>query len=150
MAVFALLFQTSIAMTQQKPSKTFNNKQIVREQFDRWVNGSGNFFDLLADDVEWTVAGESPSSGIYKSKQSFLKEAVAPITAKLSTRITPRLIGIYQEKEVVTLLWKGSATTKDNKPYRNTYCWVLTMKGGKISKVIAFLDTHSLNKLMTR
>lgn len=150
MAVIALLFQTSIAMTQQKPDATLDNKQIVREQFDRWVNGSGNFFDLLADNVEWTVAGKIPSSGVYKSKKSFLEEAVKPITEKLSTRINPTLIGIYQDKEVVTLLWEGTATAKDNKPYKNTYCWVLTMKDGKISKGIAFLDTHALDELMTR
>lgn len=149
MVVIALLFQTSIAMAQQKPDATFN-KQIVREQFDRWVNGSGNFFDLLADNVEWTVAGKISSSGVYKSKKSFLEEAVKPITKKLSTRITPKLLGIYQDKEVVTLLWEGTATAKDNKPYKNTYCWVLTMKDGKISKGLAFLDTHALHELMTR
>ncbi len=44
----------------------------------------------------------------------------------------------------------GVATAKDNKPYKNTYCWVLTMKDGKINKGIAFLDTHALEELMTR
>ncbi|MEJ7677984.1 MAG: nuclear transport factor 2 family protein [Segetibacter sp.] len=150
MVVIALLSQTSIAMAQQKPDATFDNKQIVREQFDRWVNGSGNFFDLLADNVEWTVAGKISSSGVYKSKKSFLEEAVNPITEKLSTRITPKLLGIYQDNETVTLLWEGTATAKDNKPYKNTYCWILTMKDGKISKGIAFLDTHVLHELMTR
>lgn len=104
--VTALLFQTSIAMAQQKPDATFDNKEIVRRQFNNWVKGSGNFFDLLADNVEWTVAGEISSSGVYKSKKSFLEEAVNPITEKLSTRISPTLIGIYQDKEVVTLLWE--------------------------------------------
>lgn len=150
LAVIALLFHTTIAMTQQKQDTTLDNKEIVRQQFERWVNGRSNFFDLLADNVEWTVAGNTSSSGIYKSKKSFLEESVKPITEKLSTKITPKLISIYQDKEAITLLWEGMATAKDNKPYKNTYCWVLTMKDGKISKAIAFLDTHTLIELMTR
>lgn len=148
--VIALLFQTTIAMTQQKTERAFDNKKIVLDQFNSWIDGSGNFFDLLADDAEWTVAGGIGSSGVYKSKKSFLEDAVKPITEKLSTRIAPKLLGIYQDKNVVTLLWKGTATAKDNKLYKNTYCWILTMKAGKISKAIAFLDTHALHELMTR
>ncbi|CAA9481188.1 MAG: hypothetical protein AVDCRST_MAG96-1017 [uncultured Segetibacter sp.] len=150
MVVIALLFETTIAMTQQKTDTAFDNKEIVRRQFNNWVNGSGNFFDLLAEDAEWTVAGETAASGVYKSKKSFMEDAVKPITEKLSTRIAPKLLGIYQDKNVVTLLWKGTATAKDNKPYKNTYCWILTMKAGKISKAVAFLDTHALHELMTR
>ena len=39
-------------MTQHKKNTTFDNKKIVGRQFDKWVNGSGNFFNPLANVAE--------------------------------------------------------------------------------------------------
>jgi hypothetical protein len=60
-------------------SDEYKNKEIVREGFARWANGTGSFFDLLADDVEWTITGSSPISKTYTSRKQFLEKAIAPI-----------------------------------------------------------------------
>jgi ketosteroid isomerase-like protein len=36
------------------------NKQLIQNGFDSWANKTGNFFDLLADDVQWTITGSAP------------------------------------------------------------------------------------------
>lgn len=36
----------------QTQSNEGRNKEIIYEGFAKWTNGTGNFFDLLADDVE--------------------------------------------------------------------------------------------------
>lgn len=146
---FLFLARTGMA---QKPSAIENNnKKIIRQAFDKWTLGTGNFFDLLADDVNWTVAGSSPVSGVYKSREQFLNEAVKPITDKISGKITPvKLLGLYADNDVVVLLWEGAAKAKDGLPYKNTYCWQMTLKAGKIISAIAFLDTYVLQELMMR
>lgn len=142
----------SAAGKAQKHSMTENsNKQLIKKAFSNWASGTGNFFDLLADNVHWTVAGSSPVSGVYQSKELFLEKAVQPITNKLSEKITPvKLLGLYGDSDVVVLLWEGAAKAKDGLPYKNTYCWQLTLKAGKIISAIAFLDTYTLQELMTR
>ncbi|MDH5821870.1 hypothetical protein QFW77_02525 [Luteimonas sp. RD2P54] len=49
-----------------------DNAALVRAAFDEWRAGTGSVFDLLAEDVEWTVAGSRPVSGVYRSKRDFM------------------------------------------------------------------------------
>jgi hypothetical protein len=51
---------------------------------------------------------------------------------------------------MVIALWDGTATAKDGKPYTNTYSWYMTMKNGRIVKVVAFFDTIELTDLWKR
>ena len=131
-------------------SNQSQNKEIVREGFAKWANNTGSFFDLLADDVEWTITGRSPISKTYTSRKQFLEEAIVPINERLSARIVPSVRGIYAEGDTVIALWDGTATAKDGKPYTNTYSWYMTMKNGRIVKVVAFFDTIELTDLWKR
>ena len=65
------------------------SKQLIQKGFDQWANGSASFFDLLADDVTWTITGNSPIAKTYNSRQQFLDEAITPINERLSERIVP-------------------------------------------------------------
>jgi uncharacterized protein len=146
---FLFLSQTGAA--QKRSTIESNNKRIIKQAFDKWRSGTGNFFDLLADNVHWTVAGSSPVSGVYQGKEVFLEKAVQPITNKLSEKIKPvKLLGVYADNDVVVLLWEGAAKAKDGLPYKNTYCWQMILKEGKIISAIAYLDTYTLQELMTR
>lgn len=126
------------------------NKEIVREGFARWANGTGSFFDLLTDDAEWTITGRSPISKTYTSRRQFLDEAITPINERLSVKIVPEVRGIYADGDMVIAMWDGTATTKDGKPYKNTYSWYMTMKEGRIVKVVAFFDTIEFTELWER
>ena len=140
---------TSAAMAQTQSGEN-KNKEIIQEGFAKWANGTGNFFDLLADDVEWTITGSSPISKTYASRKQFLEEAIAPLNERLSVKIVPRVRGIYADGDMVIALWDGTATAKDGKPYNNTYSWYMTMKNGRIVKVVAFFDTIDLADLWRR
>ncbi|MCC5661416.1 nuclear transport factor 2 family protein [Nostoc sp. XA010] len=131
-------------------SNQSQNKEIVRVGFAKWANNTGSIFDLLADDAEWTITGRSPISKTYTSRKQFLEEAIVPINERLSARIVPSVRGIYAEGDTVIALWDGTATAKDGKPYTNTYSWYMTMKNGRIVKVVAFFDTIELTDLWQR
>lgn len=125
-----------------------DNAAQVHAAFDGWRNGQGSVFDLLADDVVWTVAGDSPVSGTYRTKQAFLDEAVAPITARLATPIVPSVTRIVADGDHVVVLWQGSATAHDGAVYRNDYAWHLELAGGRIVRATAYLDTWALARLL--
>ena len=120
----------------------------VRAAFDAWRAGRGGVSDLLADDVVWTVAGDSPVSGTYRSRQIFLDEAVAPITARLSTPIVPEVTRIVADGNHVVVMWRGSAVTTTGSPYHNDYAWYLELQGGRIVRATAYLDTWALARLL--
>jgi hypothetical protein len=83
-----------MARTQSEESK---NEEIIHQGFAKWANGTGSFFDLLADDVEWTIIGSSPISKTYTSRKQFLEQAIAPINERLSVKIVPRVQGIRKQ-----------------------------------------------------
>jgi ketosteroid isomerase-like protein len=135
---------------QNKINRVEKNKQLIQKGFDQWANGSGSFFDLLADDVTWTITGNSPISKVYISRQQFLDEAIAPINERLSQKIIPTLRALYAEGDMVIALWDGKATAKDGISYNNTYSWYMKVKGDKIIEVIAFFDSIELADLWKR
>ena len=125
------------------------NTARVRAAFDAWRAGTGGVFDLLHQDVVWTVAGSSPVSGAYRSKRDFLDRAVAPITARLATPIVPELEHLVAQGDTVVAVWRGTARTLDGGTYANHYAWHMVFDGdGRIVRVVAFLDTWALQALM--
>jgi ketosteroid isomerase-like protein len=136
--------------SQNKNAVMENNKEIVKEGFANWTNQTGNFFDLLTDDVQWTITGSTYLSKTYTSKKQFLDEVINPLNERLSKRIVPKVTGIYADGDMVIALWEGVATATDGKPYNTSYSWNLEMKNGKIFKVVAFLDGIAFQDIMTR
>ena len=145
-----LALPVASARTGDAPTSTLaqDSAAQVRAAFEAWRTGQGNVFDLLADDVVCTVAGDSPVSGTYRSKQAFLDQAVAPITARLATPIVPRIERIVADGHHVVVLWQGAATTRDGGAYRNHYAWHLELADGRIVRATAFLDTWALTRLL--
>jgi ketosteroid isomerase-like protein len=142
-------FMGSLVAQNQKVM-TKKNKQLIEQGFAKWADGTGDFFDLLSSDVVWTITGKSPISKKYYSRIQLLDEAIAPLNARLSQLIVPRLLAIYADGDMVIALWEGRATAKDAVPYNNTYSWHMKMKKGKIIEVIAFFDTITLAALWER
>ena len=124
------------------------NARLVRGAFAAWAAGTGSVFDLLHEDVVWTVAGTSPVSGTYASRQDFLDRAAQPITARLATPIVPELRDLVVQGDTVVALFDGTATARDGSAYRNTYAWHMVLEGGRIVRVTAFLDTWALEQLL--
>ena len=124
------------------------NKQLIQDVFAAWTKGDGGaFFNILADDVRWTVIGTSPVSRTYTSKQAFLEGATKPLSAKLAGPIQPTVRNIIAEGDNVVLQWEGKATSKSGKPYNNNYCWVMKINNGKVTEGTAYIDTELVSEL---
>ena len=92
-AALLLLDSKEMFMPQASASQT-DNKSIVRESFERWANGTGGPFELLAPDAEWTIVGSSPLSKTYPNKQAFIDEVIAPFNARMSKPLVPSIRGL--------------------------------------------------------
>lgn len=130
------------------PAPVASPTMLIRDAFAAWADGRGSVFDLLADDVEWQVAGVGPVSGRYVGRAAFLEHAVAPITARLATPIVPQVQAVVADGDAVVVLWHGRATARDGRPYENQYAWHMTVADGRITHVVAFLDTWALHDLL--
>ncbi len=126
------------------------NKALVRASFDRWREAAGGPFELLADDVEWTIVGSSPLARTYRSKQEFIDTVIAPFNARMATPLVPTVRGIFADGDTVIILFDAEATVIDGKPYRNTYTWYFWMRDAMVIKAIAFFDNRHFDEFWNR
>ena len=138
--------QATLSIAQAVTGTEAQNKRLIQQAFKGNV---GNIFDLLTDDVQWTITGSSRFSKTY-TKQQLIDETVTPLTNRLATPIVPKIRQVYADGDDVIVLWDGTATAKDNRPYRNTYCWIMTLKNGRITRVVAFLDLIAYTDVFNR
>ena len=137
--------------SQTEASRTEANREVVRRAFDAWARGGTRFFhDVLAPDVVWTISGSGPSARAYRGRQAFLDSAVAPFAARLSAPLVPTVRGLWADGDQVIARFDGRATARDGRPYRNSYAWLFTMRGGRAVAVTAFLDLPAYDAVLAR
>lgn len=125
-----------------------DNKHLVREAFGPWEQGdSGPFFDLIADDVRWTVIGSTPVSGLYSSKQALLDQAFHPLLDRLEGPLKTRFIDVAADGDKVFLRFESTGVAKTGVHYDQVYCWAMVMRDGRITEIVAYLDTDLLARI---
>ena len=127
-----------------------SNKAQVAASFERWRNGTGSPFELLAPEAEWTIVGSSPLSKTYASRQDFIDQVIVPFNARMKSPLVPSVRGIYADGDMVITFFDAETTAKDGVPYRNTYTWYFQMKEGQVIKATAFFDTRDFDAPWSR
>ena len=135
---------------EQASAPELDNKALVRASFERWKNGTGGPFELLAPDAQWTIVGSSPLSKTYQSKQQFLDEVIGPFNARMAKPLLPTIRGLYGDGDMVIIFFDAAATAKDGVPYHNTYTWYFQMRANQVIKAIAFFDTREFDEFWSR
>lgn len=126
------------------------NKSLVHASFERWKDGSGGPFELLASDAEWTIVGSSPLSKLYRGKQQFIEEVIAPFNARMVKPLVPTIRGLYADGDTVIIFFDGAAMAKDGIPYQNTYTWYFKMRDSQVVQATAFFDTREFDEFWQR
>jgi uncharacterized protein len=126
------------------------NKALVRSGLEAWAAGTGSPYDLLADDVRWTIVGNSLASKTYPSREAFLSGVIRPFNARMKEPLKPTIRHLYADGDTVVAFFDASGVARDGKPYVNTYAWILDMKDGRIVKASAFFDAVEFNDFWTR
>ncbi|EJG03173.1 nuclear transport factor 2 family protein [Flavobacterium sp. F52] len=126
------------------------NRAIIEEGFKKWADGSASFFDLLDENVEWTITGGSVISKVYTSRGQFIEEAIIPLNKRFGTKLMPKVKNVYADGDTVIVLWEETATAVDGLPYINSYSCHMTLKEGRIIKATAFFDAIELNAIWNR
>lgn len=126
------------------------NKTTVEAGFEAWAAGTGSPYDLLADDVRWTIEGYSLASKTYPSREAFLREVIRPFNARMKAPLKPAIRNVYVDGDTVIVFFDARGIARDGEPYANTYAWFLDMRDGRIVRASAFFDSVVFNEFWTR
>jgi uncharacterized protein len=119
------------------------NKQLVRNMFAELSKGNGQaFLDTMADNVRFTIIGNTKFSGTFNGKQELVTRLLTPLAAQLEGGLTITPDNFIAEGDYVAMQARGNSRTKSGGTYNNTYCQVFRIANGKVQEVIEYLDTE--------
>jgi Ketosteroid isomerase-related protein len=126
------------------------NRATVSKGFDAWRDGTGSPYDLLDENANWTIAGESLVARTYTSREDFLGNVIRPFGARMASRFVPAVRNLYADGDTVIVHFDAEGTARDGRPYRNSYAWFLTLRNDRIVKATAFFDSIAFNDFWQR
>ena len=117
-------------------------QKIVQQWFDHISAGEAEAaFALFADDIVYELKGTTPVSGIYRGLEQLVNEFFVPWRKQIDGDLIVHVDEMIGDGERVVVLGHGEAMTVFKVPYNNDYAFVFTVKAGKITHVVEFLDT---------
>ncbi|WP_296218790.1 nuclear transport factor 2 family protein [uncultured Sphingomonas sp.] len=133
------------------PSREPANRALIERAFAQWARGEADVFDLLTDDVVWHITGQDPAvATTYRSREALLAGAARPLATRLTAPLTPTVRRIWSDGDDVLVHWDGSAPLADGSTYRNTYLWIMTVRGDRVTRVTAFLDNAAFKAALAK
>jgi ketosteroid isomerase-like protein len=119
------------------------NKELMQAIFSEMASGNSRpFVEAMADDIRWTVTGQTKWSRTYEGKQSVLTELVGTLRSRIADRVRTIAHRFIAEGDFVVVEARGQNTTKEGVPYNNTYCFVFRLAGGRVHEVTEYMDTE--------
>jgi uncharacterized protein len=119
------------------------NKRVVQEFYEAANRGDTQaVMSKLADDVRWTNIGSTKYSGVCEGKNELTTKILVPVFSQFKEGICSIIHNLIAEGDIVVVQSSGKAETKDGRPYNNTYCHIFTIREGKITEVMEYMDTE--------
>jgi uncharacterized protein len=141
-------------LTEAPNTRTEANRQVIREAFDAWRDGTRPITDVFAPEMVWRIEGHSVASREYGDKQEFIDEVLTPFGARFASSSEPfrpvLIRSVFADADTVIVVWNGRGIANDGEPYENSYVWIMRMRDGKVIDGTAFYDSLSFNDLWAR
>jgi hypothetical protein len=111
------------------------NRQIIRDAFDAWREGTAPITEVFADEMVWRFEGHSLASREYKNPAEFINQVLVPFGARFtdSEPFRPtRIRSVHADDDTVIVVWDGRGVATDGLPYENSYAWFMKLRDGKV------------------
>jgi ketosteroid isomerase-like protein len=91
------------------------------------------FWDRVADDVDWTVEGTHPLAGRYHDKAQFIEATFARLARKaVPGGVKLEVTHLYVDGDTTIAEMHSTSTTNEGADFANDYCWVCRFEGDAI------------------
>lgn len=106
---------------------------------------------LLADDVEFWIAGDHPVCGTWKGRDAVVGGFLLPLGELFDPQAgyTVDVRSMIAEGDQVAVECVSSSVTKEQVPYENRIVSVYTVADGRITRMNEYFDTAYFTKTLT-
>jgi uncharacterized protein len=124
-------------------------KQLLERVYREVSKGNAQpLLDSLADDVQWTIIGSTPLSGVYRGKREVVGKLLPRLRARLATPVAFTFERFIADGDYVVMQARGQATTVTGLAYNNTYCIVARIVNGQIREMTDYVDTELITQAL--
>jgi len=126
-------------------------KQFVEKLFKNLENGhQEEFFSQVSPNVLWEVMGTHPLAGVYHGKQEFLDHTFVRLKKLLKGGPVLKVsnILITEDTTIAIVEMIQLSYSINDKPFNNTYCWIVKFENEIIVHVRAYLDSALVQALV--
>lgn len=125
------------------------NKRLLQHIYAELAEGNSvPLVEAMADDFTWVMPGSTKWSGTYAGKEAVIRQLFAALRAEMEGRIKTIPHRFIADEEFVVVEARGDNTTKAGRPYRNTYCMVYRLAGGKLKELTEYMDTELVTAVL--
>jgi len=140
-----------------------SEKEVVRKWLATVGGTEGDIWSGIErywhQDATWTLIGKTIRSGTFRGLESIKRDFMGP-GRKGDEREGPSVQGLSSAYGVrlqvddvkaledgrVCVFAKSEACGRNGVPYRNEYCWVLTVRGDRIAAMYEYCDTLAIEE----
>lgn len=124
------------------------NKAIVTEIWERMARGETTALsDAMTDDFTWVFPGVWSWAGEWGPKNVALAGMLRPLMEQF-TSYASRAELVLADGDNVVVQARAEATTVHGDRYPQTYCYVLHMRDGQITKIVEHCDTALVERVL--
>jgi uncharacterized protein len=125
------------------------NKLLLQRIFrEMSIGNTRPLVESMADDFSWTIKGTTKWSKTYSGKQVVLTELFAALRARIIGRVRTVPLRFIAEGDWVVVEARGENTTRDGRPYNNSYCFLIRLVRGELRELIEYMDTQLVTETM--
>ena len=126
-----------------------DSKDVINRFYEAGnVGDMDTLLSLLDDDIRWTNIGTTQFSMTCNGRQDLIENLLGPVFGRLENGIVAHVHNVIAEGEWVAVQLTGEATTRDGRPYNNTYCHVFRVNGGKIVEATEYFDSELVTSVL--
>lgn len=126
-----------------------SNEAVVRHLYTEVTNGNpGPLIEHLAQDIEWTIIGSTPLSGVYRGRDEVVSKLFGGLRARLTGPVQFRFDRFISDGQRVVMEAYGHAMTRDGQSYDNRYCVIFDIVDGKLHRIIDYVDTELVTAVL--
>lgn len=123
------------------------NKLLIQQVCGELEKGNDvPFLEAMAEDMCWTWMGSGAWAKTFEGKNAVVDGLWAAVRTTLAPPYKLQVHQILADGDQVVIEATGKNSTPDGKPYQNKYCWVCTLKEGKIQSLREYMDTELVTK----
>jgi ketosteroid isomerase-like protein len=102
----------------------------------------------MSDEVSWMIAGSLPGvSGVKKGKAA-VKEFIGGIRKAFPQGLNSQISKVHSAGDTVIVELTNTGKAFNGRDYRNEYCFLFEIEGGKIRRVREYVDMLTVKEAL--